>query len=85
MILYHTTTLEVQRPDTLHSRKRLDFGKGFYLTAMREQAVDLYLAGIYTREQALDQLRYKQPNHQICITSQEVLDKHIRFIHSIQL
>jgi hypothetical protein len=30
-------------------------------------------------------LRYKQPNHQICITSQEVLDKHIRFIQSIQL
>ena len=156
MILYHTTTLEVQQPDTLHSRKRLDFGKGFYLTAMREQAerygerfmrrgepaimnvyefdenrpsftyklfeaydgewldfvaacrkglphenydvidggiaddnvfntVDLYLAGIYTREQALDQLRYKQPNHQICITSQEVLDKHIHFIKSIQL
>ena len=156
MTLYHTTTVEVQLPDTLHSRKRLDFGKGFYLTTMREQAerygerfmrrgepaimnvyefdenrplftyklfeayngewldfvaacrkglphenydvidggiaddnvfntVDLYLAGIYTREQALDQLRYKQPNHQICITSQEVLDKHIRFIKSIQL
>ena len=38
MIVYHTTTLEVIKPDTLHSRKRLDFGKGFYLTAMREQA-----------------------------------------------
>lgn len=38
MILYHTATLEVQQPDTLHSRKRLDFGKGFYLTAMREQS-----------------------------------------------
>ena len=47
--------------------------------------VDLYMAGVYSKEQALDQLRYKQPNHQICITAQEVLDKHIRFIKSIQL
>ena len=80
MILYHTATLEVQQPDTLHSRKRLDFGKGFYLTAMREQA-ERY----GERFMRLDQLRYKQPNHQICITSQDVLDRHIRFIKSVKL
>lgn len=47
--------------------------------------VDLYLQGLYTREQALDQLRWKQPNHQLCITSQKVLDTHLQFVESISL
>lgn len=150
MILYHTSTLEILRPDLSYSRPRLDFGKGFYLTSLRSQAenygerfmrrgekavlniflldemrtdckhkifsaydgewldfvaacrkglqhenydiieggiaddqvfdtVDLYFSGIYTREQALDQLQYKKPNHQVCITSQNILDKYIHF------
>jgi hypothetical protein len=150
MILYHTSTVEIQRPELSYSRPRLDFGKGFYLTSLRTQAVaygerflrrgdmavlntyqldeirddcthkfftmydgewldfvaacrkgihhesydvieggiaddqvfdtiDLYFSGIYTREQALDQLRYKKPNHQVCITSQDVLDKYLHF------
>ncbi|MBO5848024.1 MAG: DUF3990 domain-containing protein [Bacteroidales bacterium] len=150
MILYHTSTLEILRPDLSYSRPRLDFGKGFYLTSLRSQAenygerfmrrgekavlniflldemrtdckhkifsaydgewldfvaacrkglqhenydiieggiaddqvfdtIDLYFSGIYTREQALDQLRYKKPNHQVCITSQDVLDKYLHF------
>jgi hypothetical protein len=124
-----------------HSREHLDFGRGFYLTTLREQAVkygqrflrkgeeaflnvyeldedipnvsritfdaydsewlnyitacrkglshpqydiieggiaddqvfdtiDLYFSGIYTFEQALDQLCFKRPNHQVCITNQ---------------
>ena len=47
--------------------------------------VDLYLQGVYSRDQALDQLRWKEPNLQICITSQEVLDRHLRFIEAIDL
>lgn len=47
--------------------------------------IDLYFSGIYTKEQALDQLRYKTPNHQICITSQDILDNHIRFVESKML
>ena len=141
MILYHTSNIEIQNPDLLHSRSKLDFGKGFYLTPLRIQAekygerflrrgikamlnifsldderenctykvfnsydgewldfvmacrkglphvtfdiiecgiaddqvfntVDLYFSGIYTREQALNQLQYSKPNRQICITSQ---------------
>lgn len=156
MILYHTSTVEIKRPDVVHSRPRLDFGKGFYLTPLQQQAerygqrfirqgepaimnvyrfdeglcdfsckvfeaydgewldfvaacrkglsheifdvieggvaddkvfdtVDLYFAGIYTREQALDQLRFQQPNRQICITSQAVLDDHLCFIESVIL
>lgn len=29
MILYHTSTISVEKPDILHSRPYLDFGKGF--------------------------------------------------------
>ena len=47
--------------------------------------VDLYFSGIYTREQALDQLRYKSPNHQLCITNQRLLDEHLQFVESIKL
>lgn len=150
MILYHTSTLSIPKPDLLHSRPRLDFGLGFYLTPLLFQAekygerfirqgetaflniyqfddvhldcshkvfasyngewldfvascrkglphpqydvieggiaddqvfdtVDLYFAGIYTREQALDQLQYKKPNHQVCVTSQFVLDNYLHF------
>lgn len=156
MILYHTSTIEIRKPDILHSRSRLDFGIGFYLTPVKEQAVrygerflkrgeqailncyelddnrddcthkffpaydgdwldfvaacrkglkhgefdvieggiaddkvfdtiDLYFSGVYTREQALDQLRYKKPNHQVCITSQRVLDKYLHFQSSQSL
>lgn len=42
--------------------------------------IDLFFSGIYTREQALNQLRYKLPNHQLCITNQKILDKHLHFI-----
>ena len=39
MRLYHASTLCIEKPDVLHSRDKLDFGRGFYLTAMRDQAV----------------------------------------------
>ena len=154
--LYHTSTIEIRTPDVLHSREHLDFGRGFYLTLLREQAekygqrflrkgeeailnvydldedlhdfsriifeaydnkwldyitacrrgqshvlydiieggiaddhvfdtIDLYFSGVYTYEQALDQLRFKQPNHQVCITNQLMLDKHLHFVESIKL
>ncbi len=156
MKLYHTSNIEIQNPDIIHSREHLDFGRGFYLTSLRDQAekyaqrflrkgedaflniyelddelqgftsivfesydnkwldfitacrkgqkhelydiieggiaddqvfdtIDLYFSGIYTYEQALDQLRFKHPNQQVCITSQLLLDKHLHFIESIEL
>lgn len=156
MKVYHTSNISIPFPDTTHSRKHLDFGKGFYLTPLESQArnygqrfirrgepaimnvyefsevndlftrkqfpaydgewldfitacrkglphdafdiieggiaddnvfdtVDLYLTGVYTREQALDQLQWKKPNYQLCITSQKVLDAHLQFVESIQL
>lgn len=39
MKLYHSSNVIVEHPDTRHSRKYLDFGCGFYLTSLHEQAV----------------------------------------------
>lgn len=38
MLVYHASTELVETPDVNHSRKFLDFGQGFYVTSMREQA-----------------------------------------------
>ena len=152
MRLYHASTLRVEKPDVLHSRDKLDFGRGFYLTSIREQAVryaerftrrgmeafineyeldeetsgfviksfpaydeewfdyvalcrkgqqmkpaydavaggiandkvfntvDLYFAGVITKEEALGRLKYEKPNHQMCILSGQMLDLHLHFI-----
>lgn len=38
MKLYHASNYIIESPDVHHSRELLDFGKGFYLTALEEQA-----------------------------------------------
>jgi len=38
MIVYHGSDIVVEKPDVLHSYRPLDFGKGFYVTSVREQA-----------------------------------------------
>lgn len=38
MIVYHGSIECVKEPDVLHSYRPLDFGKGFYVTAVKEQA-----------------------------------------------
>ena len=37
--VYHGSYLEIRKPDIAFSRQTLDFGKGFYVTPLREQAV----------------------------------------------
>ena len=39
MILYHGSFLEIAKPDLVHSRSNVDFGRGFYVTPLREQTV----------------------------------------------
>lgn len=92
MILYHTSTLAIPRPDTLHSRQHLDFGQGFYLTALKEQALrygerflrrnEPAVMNVYEFDETLDQLQYKKPNHQVCITSQQLIERHLHYIDS---
>jgi hypothetical protein len=36
--LYHSSYVIVEHPDTQHSRLYLDFGRGFYLTSLHDQA-----------------------------------------------
>ena len=38
MIVYHGSSEAVRHPDTRHSYRALDFGKGFYVTTIKEQA-----------------------------------------------
>jgi hypothetical protein len=40
MIVYHTSYTTVRYPDVKYSREALDFGKGFYVTRMKKQALD---------------------------------------------
>jgi hypothetical protein len=42
--------------------------------------VDLYFAGIITKEEALGRLRYAKPNHQLCILSDALIECHLHFI-----
>ena len=39
MIVYHGSYLEIDTPDLRHSRPNVDFGRGFYVTPLREQAL----------------------------------------------
>lgn len=39
MKLYHSSNVSVTKPDIIYSRNYLDFGRGFYLTSIHEQAV----------------------------------------------
>ena len=41
MIVYHGSKVIVDKPDILHSRKKVDFGAGFYITPIYEQAKGL--------------------------------------------
>ena len=61
MKLYHSSNMIVEHPDTLHSRKYLDFGCGFYLTSIYEQAEK------YAQ-------RYKRRGQQAWLNTYELLD-----------
>ena len=39
MLIYHASDTVIDSPDVVHSRKNLDFGRGFYATVIKEQAV----------------------------------------------
>ncbi len=160
MILYHGGTDAIVRPDCKAGRPDLDFGHGFYVTLLQEQAegfakrkardrkaspvinvyefdydaaisecaflkfesydeawldfvvdsrsglipwvnydiveggvandrvidtVELYTIGILDKTAALGRLSEHQPNHQICILNQEILDKYLKFVKVIEL
>lgn len=160
MILYHGGTEAVMQPDCKVGRPDLDFGQGFYVTLLLDQAegfarrkardrkgkpvisvyefdydtaikdcaylnfefydeawldfvvdsrngqkpwaqydvveggvandrvidtVELYTIGILDKASALGKLSEHQPNHQICILNQAILDKYLKFVEVIDL
>lgn len=50
LILYHGSYCEVSSPQLSKCAKRKDFGKGFYLTSSREQAVSFLKTSIIKAE-----------------------------------
>ena len=156
MTFFHGSYLSVPTPLTGVGRRELDFGPGFYVTSLREQAelwarrvciiramdtpilsiyefdetllpanvrrlclkhydqewldfivssrrgeepwsgydiieggvandqvidtVEDYYTGRITAGQAIGQLRFAQPTHQMCISSQAIVDKCLRFV-----
>lgn len=160
MIVYHGSIMEVAAPLASLGRRNLDFGRGFYVTDIREQAerwakrmgvrrlaspvvsvydfdmekarancrymrfgaydrawldfivasrkgrtewqafdvieggvandnvidtVEDYMNGRMSAEAALVELSKHQPNNQICILSQAVIDQYLHFVESIIL
>lgn len=151
MIVYHGSNQEIAFPDVLHSKQHVDFGPGFYVTPLREQAVnwarrfqrsggigvisayeledavldhenllrfdtyseawldfiiagrrgivkgnaeiimggvaddrvfdtvELFLAGLIDKSAALERLVYQQPNYQICLRTQPIIDQFLHF------
>lgn len=161
MRVYHGSNVPVQSPLVGIGRKALDFGEGFYVTALLPQAeawarnkaryymqeesvvsiydfdldtamteysfhrfdhydhewlqfivdnrrggdewrqwdiieggvandrvidtVENYMAGLIPEDIALGLLAQHQPNHQICLTKQEVVDRYLHFVETYQV
>ena len=47
--------------------------------------IDLYFAGIMSKDNALGRLAFEHPNHQICILNQEVINRHLHFVTSEEI
>ena len=96
MRLYHGTDKRIEHPDCKAGRKNLDFGEGFYTTLLREHAegwarqvafnnrTNTPVVNVYEfdKEAALAEHR---PNHQMTFLKQELVDKYLTFVESIEL
>ncbi|MDE5677420.1 DUF3990 domain-containing protein [Phocaeicola sp.] len=73
------------------SRKGKEPWKGYDLIeggVANDKVIDTvedYLSGTITIEQALGQLVYTKPNHQICLLNQKLIDNHLHHIDSFPL
>jgi hypothetical protein len=61
------------------------FGKGFYLTSLKEQAETIAIRKGPDFIPVVNVLCYKAVNHQICIRNQQIIDKYLQFIESYTL
>ena len=49
------------------------------------KTVDMYFRGLWSKEQALNELRYSKSNDQICIAKQEAIISQLKFVESYQV
>lgn len=47
--------------------------------------IELYIAGLTPREEALQKLIHEQPNNQICILRQSIIDHYLQFIEAKEI
>jgi hypothetical protein len=47
--------------------------------------IELYISELISKEEALARLQYEKPNNQICIHNQIIIDKYMRFVHSVEI
>jgi hypothetical protein len=160
MVVYHGSIVEVKAPLAYVGRQNLDFGKGFYVTDLKEQAIswasrpfnanktkilnvynfdkeqlllsefhylhfdsyndewldfvvgnrsgkmlwkpydiveggiandrifntiELYISELISKEEALKRLQSEQPNNQICILNQHIIDNFLHFVESFEI
>ena len=56
--LYHGSNQKIEVPDLQHSKPFKDFGRGFYLSADKQQALDLAFQYYFGTERALKLLKH---------------------------
>jgi hypothetical protein len=47
--------------------------------------IEAFLNGFYNKEQAIEKLKYSEPNIQYCFKNQRIIDEHLKFISSEEL
>jgi len=47
--------------------------------------LDLYMAELISKDEAIKRLKKKKPNWQICLTNQELITNHLHFVESCEL
>lgn len=160
MRVYHGSVVAVKTPLVNVGRRNLDFGQGFYVTELQEQAIswavrplnagkpqilnvyefdkeqvaslgfnvlffekydgewldfvvanrrgemlwrgydmveggianddvfntiELYISDLIPKEEALKRLQYEQPNNQICIMNQSIIDRFLHFLEAVEV
>lgn len=65
--------------------KKYDLIEGGIANDRVFNTVELYAANLITAEEALQRLSYHKPNNQICIINQEMIERYLRYIESIEI
>lgn len=82
--LYHGSNVVVNRRGG-EEWKQWDIIEGGVANDRVIDTVENYMAGLIDENIALGLLAQHQPNHQICFTNQEVINRYIRFVESLQV